>query len=65
MYVLVPNYSVMEMSSVKVWHSGKYDQFDWVISCSNPFDVLYLWLSEYFNLHYFDVNLNDENNIPG
>ena len=47
----------MQMSSVKVWHWGKYYQVDWVVSCSNTYAVFHLWLSEYFNLHYFGVNL--------
>ena len=55
----------MEMSSVKVLHLGKCDKVDWVVSCYNPYAVLHLWLSEYFNLHYFGVNLNNENTPPG
>ena len=64
-HVSVLNYTVVEMSSVKVWHLGKHDQAEWVVSCSNPYDISYLWLSKYFNMHPFGVNLNDKNNTPG
>ena len=55
----------MDISSVKVIQSGKHDQVDWVVYCYNLYAVLHLWLSEYFNLHYFGVHLKSNNNTTG
>ena len=64
-YVYVLNNNVVEMSNVKVWHSGENSQVNWVVYCSNPYAVLKLWRGEYFNVHFFGVYLNNENNKLG
>ena len=44
---------------------GKHYQVDWVVVCYNTYDFFHLCLSDYFNLHYFVVNLSYENKTPG
>ena len=63
--VYVLNFTVADISGVKVWHWGKHDQVDWAIVCYNTYAVLQFWPSKDFNLHPFGVNLKSNNTTPG